>query len=187
MYKRLLNAHGTTTSLLSVGGNAVAVNAGLYTAIAAVLGSGDWSYLRLQDSVNTEIVKVFAILGSNTIAINRAKDGTKAYTFGSGSTVDYVDTVSGVLDSITVNPLTLTALGAIDIIGGVVDYPLLDIETLGGAEVNGQNIGEVTIAAGCCELIGEGTPPIPVRLTRFRVTDADDYRVTSEDDYRISV
>lgn len=184
MYVPAYFAIGTTAAFLSARGNVVQVDAGLHAALASALSAGDWTYLRIQNAVNTEIVRVFDILPGNSLAISRGKDGTVIATFLPGASVYYVDTVAGLLDMLHIPALGLTELEGISVDGYDIGYPELSIETLGGAEIAGNVLTQKLEAAGCCGVLPNVPPPLSEK-DWVRVTGDDDYRVTSDDDYRV--
>jgi len=185
MFKHLLNAHGVTTALLQAGSSAVAVDAGVYGAISAVLGIGDWSYLQIQDYAHTEIVKVLAAVGANTLVIRRAREGTRPYTFLTRASIDYVDTASAILDSVALYPLVLEqADGIVVTDDNAVEYAPVTIGVVGGIESAGMRLGLRMESTGCCTLIPQLPPPLP-NILPYRVTGDNDYRTTGDDDYRV--
>lgn len=184
MYKPAYFAIGTTTAFLSASSNIVEVDSGLYVALMAYLSVGDWTYLRVQNAVNTEIVKVLGLLSGNSLAISRGKEYSAKTTFLPGANVGYVDTVAGILDMLDIPALELNALDGIGIVGQEINYPILNIETLGGLEIADGKI-EVKATVGCCGLLPSLPPPLPDFDLAVYVTGDDDDLVTSEDDYLV--
>lgn len=90
MFKPANNAKGCLTAdVLSVS-NVFAVDATLYNALSAVLGVGgtDHTYLKLGVWPNIEVVKVQQLSGG-ALTVERARDGTIAAGFSTGTELVY--------------------------------------------------------------------------------------------------
>ena len=98
MFKTFYGAQGTLAATTSAVATTIQVSTELASALSA-LGS-DWTYLKISDGYNTEIVKVTAVSGAN-LTVEREIDDTTGYAFLLGSSVCFVLPAAGVLDIAT--------------------------------------------------------------------------------------
>lgn len=188
MHKTLFSANGNITFPLQASSSVVIVNYELYNYLSSMLGEGDWGYLKIQDDISTEIVKIFALLSGNRLAVLRGIDYTTPSVFYIGALISYVDTQAAVLDEVVISTLQLTAQDGIQVEKYVVTYDI-NIKELGGTEVIGED-GVFVLARNeeaykCCG-IKDLPPEIPFEYTmKARITGYGDIRVTGDGDYRV--
>lgn len=124
-----------------------------YTFLDARLDAGDWAYLRVSNNGATEIVKVIGLIFPDTAVVLRGRDGTDEVSFSAGSVLEYAPTVEAVRDTY-VPSLTMAGTGGVEIAGYSIEYPTVEVNTLGASEVLGEinlEIGRREGAYGCCK------------------------------------
>lgn len=188
MHKFLFSASGNLTFPLQASSNVIVINYGLYNYLSSIIEEGDWGYLKLQDDVSTEIVKVFALLGGNRLAVLRGIDYTIPTVFYTNAIISYANTQAAFLDDLDLSDLQIVGQDGIQVETNNISYEI-HIEDLGGTEIVGEN-GVFVLARNeqtykCCD--EQNFPPeIPFEYTmKARITGRSDIRITGDGDYRV--
>lgn len=111
------------------------VDSALWGVIASKLSASDWTYLEIQSSVNTEVVKVTNVLTAPKIRVARGMEGTFREAIVKNSRAEYNSTFSGLYDQVRamVSPITLTATGVAKV--NPIYAPIVDIESNAALEI----------------------------------------------------
>ena len=103
------NASSTLNGAITNVATSLIVTTGQGTRFPAPGGS-DWFYATITDGTNTEIIKCTARSTDTFSTIVRAQDGTTAYAFASGSTVELRPVRQALIDVQTVGTTTPTGI-----------------------------------------------------------------------------
>lgn len=151
MFKPAHGICGILTAEASSIANILAIDANSIGKLETILGSGDWTYLRIDMGAYVEVVRVAGV-GTSSVVVDRGIDGTSAAVHAKGATIEYILTAQAVLDmtqqsdsagntivaqlplhattdagitTISIDPLALTSDdGSLEVVG---TYPKLSI------------------------------------------------------------
>lgn len=170
MFKTAYEASGTLTATATSLTVLIQVDSGLASYLDAILGAGDWTYLRIVGVGNSEVVKVTAV-NSATLTVERAVDGHGPYAFSSGTAVSYYLPEAGVVDildaegveaNITINGTGLATVvedptNTFNVNVPTPDFTGSDGIVVTGNWLEGYNISLQTDPSGCCSGCGGST------------------------------
>lgn len=183
MIKVLYNAIGTLVATILENTTVLSVDSTLQATLLSAIGTGDWTYLAIDNGDSVEVVKIYRV-DSSGLRVIRAQDNTLARKFAAGTPIAYRLTAAEIRDSIIAPPLILLPYGGIDINGREVSYFQITIEGLGGAfataSENDVRLGRNEQAYGCCSLDNPGIPPIG---PPYEYLTSQLYPIEAEDGY----